>query len=144
MNRWPLVTLMMTFSLFACATDKQTKRWTLADTLKVMQRVTAEQDLLAEIGEPHKVDRFNPGTPGDPYPPNWSSRERWKNERVFFPDSLIDRLAVGTRIINYGFGATNVGGGLLVYVDDAGKVLGYSYSKSLVGLETEARMDKRP
>lgn len=144
MSRLLVVTMMMTCSLFACATDKQTKRWTFGDTLKVMERVTTEQELLDAIGPPHSNVRFYPGSARGPGLLNRPSREFLKRTEVYVPASLIDELPLGTRVLVYHFhyGAALTGGGLDVYVDEEGKIFGYCYSKSLVGL-TRARMNKR-
>ena len=137
----------MTYVLFSCATDKQAQRWTLAETLKVMQRVTTEQMLLEEIGPPHGVAQFKPKMFGYSDPDDWLiTYKTWRETEVVVPTSLADTLPRGTKMLGYNFGYSSalVGGGLHAYVDKEGKILGYSYTKTLVGLETKARMHKRP
>jgi len=131
--------------LLSCATDIQTRRWMLADVLAAAATSTTEQELLAKIGSPHGIERFNPGTRSDPYSLNWIRRGEWSKHLVTYPEFLISELSVGTKILVYDFGySTSLSGGaLLVYVSNSGKVSGYSYSKTLVGLEKKARMHRR-
>lgn len=60
------------------------------------------------------------------------SRDKWRNYSIFVPESLVDSLPLGTRIIMNRFatgGYNPTTGELNAYVDDHGKVLGWSYSK---------------
>jgi hypothetical protein len=116
--------------LSACAS---TNHWSLPEVLNILAGVKTEAELVARIGPPHGIARFNPGSRDDSYPFNRLSQEAWKRLLITSSAELVDTLPVGTRTLVYGFTYTpNMsGGGLLVYVSDKGEILGWSHSKSI-------------
>lgn len=106
----------------------------------MMVTLHTDTQVVSEFGTPTGIDYLNPGQQKDEYALNWLKREDWNKYQQFYPPMLIDKLPSGTKIINYDFSypVARTGGALLIYINSDGRILGWSYSKSLVGLEEKA------
>jgi hypothetical protein len=121
--------------------------WTLPEVLKVLETTKTEAQLIAQIGPPHGVAPFSPGSTDDAYPLNRLPKDDWQALLISSPVGLLDTVPLGTRMLIYSFSYTPslTGGGLLVFVSSTGEILGWSYSKSIdeKRLRGRATMDKR-
>jgi hypothetical protein len=74
---------------------------------------------------------------------NRESLDDWKQGLISNPIGLIDTLPIGTKILGYIFEygplvLNPTRGALLVCIDGNGRVIGWMYSKELVGIEEKA------
>ena len=110
----------------------------------MLPNLSTEAQVIAQICAPEKVNYFNPGHFSNDYPLNRRKREGWTEDQVFVPPTLINSLPAGTKFLSYSFSyrPSRTGGEVLVYVGDQGRVLGWSYSKTLEGLENKAVLNE--
>lgn len=103
--------------------------------LELIKSIRTESQLNAAFGPPNYVETFNPGHRDDALPTNSFPREKWPSVEIFIPPTLIDTLPVGTKmsINQFTTGLYMSTGALIAYVDDQGRILGWSYSTSLNG-----------
>lgn len=141
MKRRALLVLTVLFGFLpSCMARSGKPKRTFAHIVKLMPALSTEEQVISQIRAPDGTYAFNPGNLDDPYAANWAKREDWPKEQVFRPSSLINNLPVGTKMLVYSFSyhPARTGGNLIVYIGKRGEVLGWSYSKSLVGLENDA------
>ena len=131
---------MLGVLLSSCMTSSAKPKLLLSEVLAMLPTLSTEAQVVAQIRAPEEVNHFNPGHVSDGYPLNRRKREAWTEDQIFVPPTLIANLPLGTKFLSYSFSyhPSRTGGEALVYVDDHGRVLGWSYSKTLSGLENKA------
>lgn len=98
--------------------------------LELIKSIQSEAELNATFGPPNSIGKFTPdGGAGLTFsPPSWSDSE------IFIPSTLIHDLLAGTKMIVNKFNTAfydGASGDLIAYVDNRGRILGWSYSASL-------------
>jgi hypothetical protein len=129
--------LMLARLLTGCAdstpsTPRRKPKIPFRKAQEMLPSIHTEEELNARFGPPHSVDVFDPGHPNEPVGLNRTPRERWRDLEVFIPPKLLDTLPVGTRMVENEFynkvESPGIRGHLIAYIDEKGKVLGWSYS----------------
>jgi hypothetical protein len=129
----------------ACASHPG-RSWhgSLAQVLNILPSIGTAPEFIEEFGEPYDRKVFSHDDPDNDYFPNRYPRDAWKRAEVATPPDLIDALPIGTGMLLYHFkygSALNPSGGLLfICVDATDRVVGWFYSRDLIGYESEARL----
>jgi hypothetical protein len=115
----------------------------LAQVLLLLPSLATASDLIEKFGEPDSRVTFNHDDSSSDNYLNRQSLGFWKGIGVSTPPLLFDTLPVGTRMLTYTFEygpmvLNPTAGGLTVCIDDHNRIVGWFYSKALVGIEKEA------
>jgi hypothetical protein len=139
------VSVILCLAVGASSCASVTNSWRFSEVLDIVKSARAQDELIARVGPPHAVERFNPGSRDDPWPVNRLDKQTWEELMILSSPGLLDKLPVGTRTLVYGFhnSLQLAGGALEIYVTGAGEILGWSYSKSLL-IKGTPYMLKRP
>lgn len=122
------VTLAGVVSNYRTTKDRVKPKMGIRHALELTKTVITENELDAICGPPNFIGTFNPGH-GDELP-----RDGWSRTEIFIPATLIYALPASTKMVIDRFNTAffdGASGSLVAYVDNQGKILGWSYSVSL-------------
>jgi hypothetical protein len=128
----------------SCALQASNRpRMSLASALQLLPTLSNASDLTEKMGEPDSKGSFNHDDPTSTDYLNRQSLDLWRQLVVATPERLLDTLPVGTKLFDYTFVAqwdaiNPWTGELEVCVDDNDRIVGWMYSRSLVGIESKA------
>lgn len=99
-------------------------------------------EFVERLGRSGTILYFAHDDPGNIYPPFTYGRGRWDRLYVSNPPSLMQEIAIGTKMVSFEFlfnqPLNPTSGRLFVCVDGNDRIIGWLYSKTLVGQEREA------
>ncbi len=129
----------------ACASKPVRPRLRLARALELLPSMRTAAEVTAKLGEPDDRGCFNHDDPTNTSYLNRQSRDFWKQIAIAAPIGFIDILPIGTKMLEYDFSYAPLGlnpfvGVILVCIDNNDRVIGWMYSKELVGIEDKASL----
>lgn len=117
-------------------------RISFADTLSMLHSVSTFSEFVEMLGRSGTILHFAHDDLGNIYPPFTYGRDRWERLFISNPQGLMQRIEVGTRMYGFNFlhnqPLNPTSSQLFVCVDDNDRIIGWLYSRSLVGHEREA------
>lgn len=119
-------------------------RYSAADMLDVLARVQTISTLTSAMGWGGVLHQFDHDDPENSYHPFRRPKGEWARLHVFSRSDLLDRVSRGTEMRTFSFYYNQpmnpTSGMIAVFSDDTGNIIGWLYSRTLVGHEREAML----
>lgn len=112
------------------------------DATLILQKSVNFSDFIRQTQLEYTPLSFTHDDPDNYYPPFQRSRDSWERLNISNPPGIIQRIEVGTRMMKVEFlfnqPLNPTSGRLFVIVDENDRIIGWLYSRTLVGHEREA------
>ena len=145
-RRVSLFSLVAGLLVSSCAGTRQMRLPNLsaAEMLNLLKSAPSTSALIDAVGWGGVVFSFDYNNPDSSYPPFRRPKDEWSRLHIFSRPDLLDRTYRGMEMRSFAFYYNQpinpTSGMIAIFSDENGNIVGWLYSKTLVGHESEAML----